>query len=129
MTDTTRALVLKAKKSLQSADLLRSNGDFDSAASRVYYSMFYYATAALLVKGYEYASHQGVLSGFGRYFVKTGEMPPESHRWLLDAFDKRQMGDYLPISHLDEDDVSELLTNAESFNHLVEGWLQAKEQG
>lgn len=128
MTETTRALILKARKFVRSADMLRSSGDFDSAASRLYYAMFYCAIAALSVKGYAYASHKGVLSGFGQHLVKSGELPAELHRFLLDAYDQRQMGDYQPTSRLDGVDVAELQIKAESFIQLVEEWLQAREQ-
>jgi uncharacterized protein (UPF0332 family) len=120
------ALVEKARRYLRSAEILRAAGDFDSAASRCYYAMFYAAEAAVFVKGLTFRSHRAVLSGFGQHLVKTGELPTEMHQWILDAFDKRQMGDYLPVSPLDEQDIQDLQAKAVAFVDRVESWLRER---
>jgi uncharacterized protein (UPF0332 family) len=50
LTDAPQALLQKARRTIQSAHLLRADGDFDSAVSRAYYAMFYVAEALLLWK-------------------------------------------------------------------------------
>ncbi len=99
-------------------------GDYDSAASRLYYAMLFAAEAALMVKGLAFSSHRGVLSGFGQHLVKTGELPTEMHQWLLDAFDKRQPGDYVPVSQLEEEDIRDLQAKAAAFVEQVEDRLR-----
>ena len=96
--DELRALLDKAAKYRRSAEVLRTIGDFDSAASRLYYAMLYCARAILLAKGLTFSSHRAVIAGFGRHLVKTCVLPDEMHRWLREAFDQRQMGDYVPFS-------------------------------
>ncbi len=123
MNESVRALMGKARRYLQSAELLRTAGDLDSAASRLYYAMLFAAEAGLLVKGFAFSSHRGVLSGFGQHLVKTGELPTELHQWLLDAFDKRQLGDYVPVSRLEEQDIQDLQVKAAAFVQRVEGCL------
>lgn len=123
MTGSTGALIEKARRYLRSADLLRAAADHDSAASRLYYAMFYAAEAALMTKGLAFRSHRSVLSGFGRQLVKTGELPTELHEWLIDAFDKRQLGDYVPVSQLEEQDIRELQVKAAAFVAAIERWL------
>ncbi len=44
--------------------------------------------------GQAYSSHGGVLSAFGREFAKAGRLDGKFHRWLLDAQDFRNVGDY-----------------------------------
>ncbi|MEX2706693.1 MAG: HEPN domain-containing protein [Candidatus Freyrarchaeum guaymaensis] len=49
-----------------------NSGDYDSCVSRCYYAMFFLAEAVLLTKGLRASSHKGVISLFGKHFVKTG---------------------------------------------------------
>ncbi|MGH7967022.1 MAG: hypothetical protein ACRERD_35235 [Candidatus Binatia bacterium] len=90
MKDQIAALLEKAERYLRSAELLRAEGDYDSA---------------LLTKELTFSRHRGVVAGFGRHLIKTGELPAEMHQWLREAFDKRQLGDYAPLSPLEEDDI------------------------
>lgn len=126
MNESVQPLLEKARRYLRSADLLRAASDFDSAASRLYYAMFFAAEAALLVKGLAFRSHRGVLSAFGQQLVKTGALPTELHQWLLDAFDKRQLGDYVPVSQLDEQDIRDLQVKAAAFVDAIERWLRER---
>ena len=123
MKDRLDALLGKAERYLRSAALLRTGGDYDSATSRLYYAMFYCAEALLLTKGLTFSKHKGVITGFGRHFVKTGELSPAMHQWLREAFDKRQLGDYASISALDENDVKDLQRKAEQFVQQTKEFL------
>lgn len=126
MKDQINALLDKARRYLHSAELLQAAGDYDSAASRLYYAMFYCAEALLITKGMTFSSHRGVISAFGQYLVKPGELPVEMHRWRQEAFDKRQTGDYmsLPALVLNAGDVQTLYPKAEAFIHRTEAFLQ-----
>ena len=123
----TEALLEKAHRYQQSAHLLLSAGDYDSAASRLYYAMFYCAEALLLSKDLRYTSHRGVISGFGEHLVKTGELPAETHRWLREAFDMRQEADYRSTSRVEEEDVRELDDRPRDFLTEVEKYLSRGE--
>lgn len=48
----------KAEKFLSSAQLLANHGDLDSAASRLYYAMFYIAETLLDSVGKRFSNHQ-----------------------------------------------------------------------
>lgn len=56
--------------------------------------MFYAVEALLLVKGLQFRKHGGVHAAFGEHFVKTGLFDRKYHRWLLDGYDRRILGDY-----------------------------------
>lgn len=124
MKEEVRALIEKAKRYLRSAHLLRTHNDYESAASRLYYAMFYCAEALLLAKGLRFSSHCGVISGFGQHFVSAGELPATMHQWIREAFDKRQAGDYLPVSSLEEEDARDLQVKAEQFLAETEAFLR-----
>lgn len=108
-------LLEKADRFIQSASLLAAEGDFDSAASRLYYAMFFTASALLESLDLTSSSHRATISAFGQRFTKTGELDSRFHKALLDAFSKRQLGDYAPVSGLRCGDIDVLMKDAIDF--------------
>lgn len=117
------ALLRKAAESLRAAELLATNELFDLAASRAYYTMFYVAEAFLLNEGLTFSSHAAVISAFGRDFARTGRVPVEFHRYLIDAQDLRNQGDYDIDSAITEAEANQLIAQAEQFLELAERLL------
>ncbi|MBD0340268.1 MAG: HEPN domain-containing protein [Microcoleus sp. Co-bin12] len=116
------ALLRKAAESLRAAELLATNELFDFAASRAYYTMFYVAEAFLLNEGLTFSSHAAVISAFGRDFARTGRVPVEFHRYLIDAQDLRNQGDYDIDSAITEAEANQLIA-PEQFLELAERLL------
>jgi len=56
--------------------------------------MFYIAEAFLAGRGLSFSSHSAVIAAFGRELAKTGLLPADYHRMLIDAQDTRIIGDY-----------------------------------
>ncbi len=108
-------LLEKAEKFITSAEMLTEEGDFDSAASRLYYSMFFVAEALLASRDMTFSSHRAVISAYGQYFAKTKVLDPRFHQALLNAFNQRQLGDYTVDSGLTREDVDTLLSDAREF--------------
>lgn len=100
-------------------------GDFDSAASRLYYAMFYIAQAMLESVGLSFSSHKAVISAFGQHFAKSGEFDPRFHRALIDSFNQRQLGDYAAQSGLTRSDIEIMLTDARAFLEASQRWFEA----
>lgn len=94
MSPETRGWLDRAAENLKAADILYEHGMIRVAVSRVYYAMFYVATALLESKELRYKSHAAVIAAFGQHFARTGLMPKEYHRYLLNAFDERNLADY-----------------------------------
>ena len=117
------ALLKKAGESLRAAQLLATNELLDFAASRAYYTMFYIAEAFLLNEGLTFSSHAAVISAFGRDFARTGRVPVEFHRYLIDAQDLRNQGDYGIDSAITESEANELIGHAQQFLELAERLL------
>lgn len=123
-----KALIDKAKRYTRSAELLRKDGDSNSAVSRIYYAMFYCAEAVLMTKDMSFSSHKGVLSAFGEHFIKTGIFSKETGRNLNRAFEKRQLSDYEYTFSFEEDEVQELLKNGKAFVFMISDWLDKNER-
>ena len=119
-----KGMLAKARRYLASAELLRQAGDFDSAVSRLYYSMFYGAEALLLSQEKTFSSHRAVIAAFAETFVKSALLPKEMHHWLHRAFEKRQISDYEFMSGISETDVLDLQEKAEEFIKRAEAFLQ-----
>jgi uncharacterized protein (UPF0332 family) len=89
-----QALLHKSVESHRAAVLLEREGFPDFAASRAYYAMLYIAEAFLLDLNMTFSSHAAIIAAFGKEFAKTGKIDPKYHRYLIDAQDFRNQGDY-----------------------------------
>ncbi len=94
MTPQQQALLQKAARSIQSAISQNETGFPEFAASRAYYAMFYIASAFLEGEGFAFSRHAAVIAAFGQQFARTGRVPVDFHRYLIDAQDTRNKADY-----------------------------------
>jgi uncharacterized protein (UPF0332 family) len=119
LTSEQAALIRKAQKSLRAARLLAKDGLYDFAASRSYYAMFYVVEAVLLGEGVSYSKHSAVISAFGQRFAKTGRVPEEFHRYLIEGQESRNVGDYDTGPGLSEDQAAQQIARAGKFIQLA----------
>ncbi|MGM0510889.1 MAG: HEPN domain-containing protein [Thermoplasmatota archaeon] len=118
------SLVERAKKYLESSELLYNSGDYESAVSRDYYAMFYMAEAVLLTLDKTYSSHRGVISSFGKNFIKNDVFPRWMGRELNRAFEKRQLSDYEYTFVISEYEAEELHEKSEKFVKKIIRYLE-----
>jgi uncharacterized protein (UPF0332 family) len=121
--DRTRKLLGKAARAIHAAKTLLGEGDVDFAAGRAYYAMFYVAEALLNEKDLRFRKHGGVHAAFGEQFIKTGLLDSKFHRWILDAFDKRIQGEYGVEAVLTQEDVVQMIHQADEFLREVQRYL------
>jgi len=119
------SLVKRAKRYIRSAELLLNDKDYESSVSRTYYAMFYAAQAVLLTKKLTFSSHKGVISAFGKHFIKTGIFPKEMGRELNRAFEKRQIGDYGYTFVVSDEEAVQMLRYGKEFVDKITSWLNA----
>lgn len=115
MTPDIEALTEKGRRSLETARRLVRDGDYDFAASRAYYAMFYLAEALLLLRGFQADSHSGVLVLLRREFVQTGLLGAAHARALDEAREERNLGDYDYEERFTEARAKKAIHRAESF--------------
>ncbi len=120
-------LIKKAKESLGAANQLLKSGYPDFSASRSYYAMFYAVQALLLTKNLAFSKHSAVISAFGKEFIKNGLLPATLHRYISDAFDTRQAGDYGAVGSVSEEVAMTLTEQAKEFIATIEEYF--KNQG
>lgn len=118
MTPEQRSLLNKAQKSLDAAQELMEKGFYDFAISRAYYAMFYVAEALLDQEGLSFSSHAAVIGAFGKHLARTGKVPVELHRQLIDAQSQRTSADYDSFLELSQIDAETVIQQAQGFIYI-----------
>ncbi|PIX47531.1 MAG: DNA-binding protein [Chloroflexi bacterium CG_4_10_14_0_8_um_filter_57_5] len=121
MTPEIEELLERAKLSQKAAANLLRDGFANFAASRAYYSMFY--MALLLFKGLSFSTHSAVIAAYGKEFAKTKLLDPEFHRLLLEAQDRRNIGDYGMIGGIEEKEAQEIIDWSKKFSRAAEKYF------
>lgn len=120
------SLITRARKYLESAEILLKARDYESSVSRVYYAMFYSVEALLLTEGITVSTHKGVISAFGERFVKTGIFPKDMSKELSRAFGKRQLGDYEYTFVISENEAQKMFEEGKNFVEKIVEYLKKK---
>jgi len=126
MKDYSQRLLHKAIDSIEAAEILLEIDKSEISAGRAYYAMFYIAEALLNEKELKFSKHSGVHVAFGEHFAKTKELDPKFHRWLLDAFDKRLVGDYSVDVAIDRDSAVAIINQAREFLEAAQIYLERR---
>ena len=124
MNEEINALLEKAKESLEAAETLADSGHFGFAASRAYYGLFYVAEALLLNKGFAFSKHGNVIAAFGEHFVKTKIFDPKFHRYLIEGFEQRQIGDYEALEKVSESTARTIVERGKEFLEVAHLYLK-----
>jgi uncharacterized protein (UPF0332 family) len=125
MIESVRELLDKAAQSIDAAELLLKDGYIDFSASRAYYAMFYAVEALLLNRERSFSKHSAIISAFGKEFVKTGIFDSRFHRYLLNAFDLRNAGDYGSIHAVSEEKARQAIEEARELLTVITQYLEA----
>lgn len=125
--DEIKSLLSRAKRYVKSAKLLIKDGDYESSVSRMYYAMFFCVEALLLTKELSFSSHKAVISAFGEHFVKTGLFPKSMSKSLINAFEKRQFGDYEFTFVIEKEDAEEIFSQGKKFIQAITSYLKVKQ--
>lgn len=126
MTEQSQKLFDKADRAIHAADALLTRGDPDFAAGRAYYAMFYAAEALLVEKGFRFRKHGSVHAAFGEHFSKSNVLDSKYHRWLLNAYDQRILGDYGVEASLTPEDVKVMIQQAQEFVDKARQYVREK---
>lgn len=115
MNEEVRLHLERADDCVMDAELLLSAHRHSAAIGRAYYAMFHAATAALLKMDIKRHSHQGIISAFGQFIVKTGKVEQRFHKYIAEAFDLRLESDYQPLVEITEKQANKVLAWAREF--------------
>ena len=124
MKEYSRKLLNKAIDVIEAAEILVDNEKPDIAAGRAYYAMFYVVEALLNERGLRFNKHSAVHAAFGEHFAKTKEMNVKFHRWLLNSFDKRLIGDYGVDTNIEMEVAVNVIHQAREFLEAAQEYLK-----
>ena len=97
----------KADVALEDAAFLADSGRYGLAANRLYYALYYAASALLLSKGIITKRHAGLITQIPLHFIKTGILSTEEGALFKVMFDLRHEGDYEDFIEVERADIEE----------------------
>ena len=97
----------KADMALDDAAFLTDAGKFGLAANRLYYALYYAASALLLSKGIASKRHSGLMTQINMHFVKTGILSKDEGALFKVMFSLRHEDDYEDFIEVEKADIDE----------------------
>lgn len=122
-------ITYRMQKAYASMTEARDNGQlghWNLVASRLYYSVYYAATALLVDRGIVTHTHAGLIRVMGMEFVTKGLLTKEEGRLLSRLFDMRQTGDYDDFLEWMEEDVAPLFDKSLKLVQSIESLIETK---
>ena len=86
--------LLRARDTLDDAQILAEKNKWNSTINRLYYACYYAVIALLLDSDLKPTTHNGAKSYFSEYFIATNKIPKELGKIYSQLFTWRQKGDY-----------------------------------
>jgi uncharacterized protein (UPF0332 family) len=74
-------------------------------------------------KGLQFNKHGDVIGAYGKHFSKTKLLDQKFHRWLIEGFDTRQIGDYHVDTKIEMDAVADMINRAREFLEATQKYL------
>ena len=115
----------KAHQTMKEADLLAGSEYYNAAVNRLYYSVYYAASALMLRDSLETVTHKGIKTMLGLKYIHTGKLDREYGRIYQRLFDSRQTGDD-DFVYYDNEAFDELRPLAEKFIDRITSYLEEK---
>ena len=97
----------KANLALEDAAFLMDAARYNLAANRLYYALYYAASALLLSKGISTKRHSGLITQVHLNFVKPGILTIEEGALFKVMFDLRHESDYEDFIDVESTDIEE----------------------
>ena len=97
----------KADLALDDAAFLTDAGKYGLAANRLYYALYYAASALLLSKGIATKRHSGLMTQIHMHFVKTGILSTDEGALFKVMFSLRHEDDYEDFIEVERTDIDE----------------------
>jgi uncharacterized protein (UPF0332 family) len=119
-----RVRLTQARECLDAAVLVLDAGKYKDAANRSYYCIFHAMRAVLALDGFDSKKHAGIMSEFGRRYIKTGLFPSNFSKLIRNAFEVRNDCDYNDFYVISKEEVTTQIENAKTFIAAVEAYIE-----
>ena len=108
-----------AQKALAEAKAIAGMGFWNIVATRLYYCLYYAATALLISKQIAVHTHGGMLTLMNQHFVQNGQLSRDEGRLLKKMFALRQESDYEDFVEVTEDEIRMYIPLVESLMQKI----------
>jgi len=132
LTDTEREIIVnleleKSQKTFFEMEYCIQGNLWNSAANRLYYSMFHAISALLISDGLSVKSHRGVMALFGQNYVKSGLFTKEEGALFSDLVIMRDNADYNCFYEADEEKLRPYVEPARQLINKIKQYISAKQ--
>ena len=90
-------------------------GYYEDSVGRAYYALYHATKACLALKSSYPKTHRGLISEFGRLYIRTGEVEPKYGEILSTAKVLRERGEYDAFTVIEKNVAKQKLIDAEEF--------------
>ena len=97
----------KSKAALEDADFLYANQKYNLSANRLYYALYYAASALLISREIPTKTHSGLITQIHLQLVKTNILSQDDGKLMKVMFDMRHEGDYEDFIDIQKEDIDE----------------------
>ncbi len=119
--------ITRAKETLEEVKLHIENKLWNTAINRLYYACYYAVIALLIDNKIDAQSHSGVRQMFGLHFIKTGILEKSLGKLFSELYDMRQTSDYDDFIDFTEDEVLDIIPEADKLIQEIEDLLSTHE--
>lgn len=105
----------KSELTLKESEVLATSEFFNAAVNRLYYAVYYAASALMLGSALETVTHKGIKTMLGLKFIQPGILEREYGQIYQRLFDSLQAGDYEDFVYYEKGTYEELRPLAEKF--------------
>ena len=113
----------KAETALEEAIKVSNIKLWNIAANRLYYALYYAASALLISEGLASHTHRGLISQIHLNYVKTGRLGENDGKLLRNMFKMRHEGDYEDFIDAAEEDISSALPKVRTLVGKIKGMI------
>ena len=114
----------KADMALDDAAFLADAGKYGLAANRLYYALYYAASALLLSKDIITKRHSGLMSQIHMNFVKTGLLSSDEGALFKVMFSLRHEDDYEDFIEVEKADIEEYTPQVTALVEKIKGLVE-----
>lgn len=101
---------------------------YNLTANRLYYAVYYAATALLLNKDLSSHTHRGSMTLFHLHFVKTNILSVNDGSLFRQLFGMRHEGDYEDFIDFEKEDVEPIFPLVQNFLEKIQALISSKEE-
>ena len=104
----TKHYVKKAKDTVEDVNFLIENNKLFLAINRIYYGLYYMLSALAVNYQFVTSKHTQLIGWFNKNFAKENKIDIKYAKYIQEAFEKRNKGDYDVFVEFSEDDVKDI---------------------